>query len=515
MKLLRIGSAPKCDIILDSEYVSAIHAEITLLDNGEITIADKDSLNGTFIGNKQISPNQEVTIRRGTPIRCADVELSWNRIPKNEVLSGYKAIYNIGSSQRNDIVVNSQMVSRFHASLRIKGQIAYLHDNGSRNGTMVNDKKIPVGMDVKISCSDNIVCGDEDVTMLLRPFIPSKRPWLLGVGIASTVVLLALLLWGIWVLLFGTQHPADFRNSVVYIRAGYHYTVSLDDDPMGLNIQLRYPKEENGYFFEQATAFFIDKDGMMGTNRHVALPWEYRSKEEEENMHQLFEEYMAKELKVDIVHLDNIEDVRLAWKRLSSTKLGTLLLAGCKSVEELNARIARYRRAKIKIEGRMDYITVGFPGRHYTHSDEFQRCFVVAESGCIEKDVALLQLNDKKTPEKINTFLDINQIQSKDLIPMTDRLYTIGYPNGIDWGLATTTNSLEPNIREVKCCKQPGQYDFEVQESSIEGSSGSPIFNNNGQLVGILSKAYEGASTCAVKAKYLRELYEINTNTND
>ena len=76
MKLLRIGSAATCDIILDSEYVSALHAEITLLDNGEVTIADKGSLNGTFIGNKQIAPNQEVTIRRGTPIRCADGELS-------------------------------------------------------------------------------------------------------------------------------------------------------------------------------------------------------------------------------------------------------------------------------------------------------------------------------------------------------------------------------------------------------------------------------------------------------
>ena len=515
MKLLRIGSAPTCDIILNSEYVSAVHAEITLLDNGEITIADKDSLNGTFVGNKQLPSNQEITIRRGTPIRCADVELSWNRIPKNEVLSGYKAVYNIGSSQRNEIVVSSQLVSRFHASLRIKGHTAYIHDNGSKNGTFVNDTKVPAGQDVKIRRSDNIVCGDEDVTMLLRPFMPSMMSWLFGAGIAGVVIFCVLLGWGFWSLLSSSQNPADYRNSVVYVRAGYHYTISLDDDPMGLNIQLRYPQDENGYIFEQATAFFIDKDGMMGTNRHVALPWEYCSKEEEEVMHQLFEEYMARELKVDIVHLDNYEDVKLAWRRLTSTRLGTLLLAGCQSVPELNARIARYRRAKIKIEGRMDYITVGYPGRHYTHNDEFQRCYVVAESGSAEKDVALLQLNDKKTPESVTTFLDINQIQSKDLVPMADKLYTIGYPNGIDWGLATTENSLEPNIREVKCSKLPGQYDFEVQESSIAGSSGSPIFNASGRLVGVLSKSFAGASTCAVKAKYLRELYDNNTNTNE
>ena len=483
-----------------------------MLDNDEITITDKGSLNGTFIGNKRLSPNQEISIRRGTPIRCADIELSWNRIPKNDLLNGYKSVYNIGSSQRNDLVIDSTLVSRFHASLRIKGHSAYIHDNGSRNGTFVNGKRLKSGEDVKISRSDNIVCGDEDVTMLLRNYIPSKSLWTILGSIAGVTTLSIILGWCIWNWLIPTTKPAEFHDAVVYLRAGYHYTISLDDDPVGLNIQLRYPVDENKYIFEQATAFFIDKNGMMGTNRHVALPWEYRSKEDDDNMHQLFEEYMAKELKVDIVHLDNYNELKLAWKRLTDTKLGTLLLAGCESIEELNARITRYRRAKIKIEGCMDYITVGFPGRHYTHNDEFQRCYVVAESGSADKDVALLQLNDKKTPDNVKIVFDISNVYDKDLVPIADRLYTIGYPNGIEWGLATTANSLEPNIREVKCSKLPGQYDFEVQESSVAGSSGSPIFNLKGQLVGILSKAYMGASTCAVKAKYLRELYDQNTN---
>lgn len=508
MKLLRIGSSPVCDITLDSEYVSSVHAEMTLLDNGEIMIADKDSRNGTYVGNKRLPPNQEVTIRRGIPIRCADVELSWNRIPKNDILTSYTSVYNIGSSQRNEIVIDSMLVSRFHASLRIKGNKAYIHDNGSRNGTFVNGQKAESGKDIKISRSDNIVCGDEDVTMFIRDYIPSFSRWLWGVGIAGVTVALAFICWGLWNWIGNSPKPSDYHDAVVYVRAGYHYVLSLDDDPMGLNIQLRYPSDENEYFFEQATAFFIDSKGMLGTNRHVALPWEYRNKNDEENMHQLFEEYMARQLKVDIVHLDNYNDVKMAWKRLTSTKLGTVLLAGCDNIAELNARIARYRKAKIKIEGKMDYITVGYPGRHYTHNDEFQRCYVVAESGSIDKDVALLQLNDKKTPDNVKVILDINNIQKKELTPMADRLYTIGYPNGIDWGLATTAHSLEPNIREVKCSKHPGQYDFELQETSIAGSSGSPIFNSKGQLVGILSKVFVGASTCAVKAKFLKNLYD-------
>ena len=75
MKLIRIGSSSSCDIVLHSEFVSGHHAEMILLDNGEIILEDKNSTNGTFVGNKRISPNKEVTVRRGDYIRFADVEL--------------------------------------------------------------------------------------------------------------------------------------------------------------------------------------------------------------------------------------------------------------------------------------------------------------------------------------------------------------------------------------------------------------------------------------------------------
>ena len=52
MKILKIGSGSNCDIRLDSEYVSAYHAELLIMDNGELLLTDKDSKNGTFVKNK-------------------------------------------------------------------------------------------------------------------------------------------------------------------------------------------------------------------------------------------------------------------------------------------------------------------------------------------------------------------------------------------------------------------------------------------------------------------------------
>ena len=51
MKLIRIGSSQSCDIVLNSKYVSSLHAELTVLDDGKIILEDKNSRNGTTVGN--------------------------------------------------------------------------------------------------------------------------------------------------------------------------------------------------------------------------------------------------------------------------------------------------------------------------------------------------------------------------------------------------------------------------------------------------------------------------------
>ena len=151
MKLIRIGNSQSCDLKLDSEYVSALHAEMTILDDGQIILEDKNSRNGTTVGNKKIEPGKEVIVQRGDLITFADTPLVWARIPAVEKLTNYKSVFNIGSNYRNDIILNSQTVSRYHASVRIgKDGKMYIRDNGSRNGTMINGVKIAPNKDERI-----------------------------------------------------------------------------------------------------------------------------------------------------------------------------------------------------------------------------------------------------------------------------------------------------------------------------------------------------------------------------
>ena len=544
MKIIKIGSSQSCDLVLDSQYVSSLHAEMTILDDGQIILEDKNSKNGTTVGNKQLEPGKEVSVQRGDRISFADTPLVWAKVPVAEKLSAYKSVYNIGSNYRNEIILNSQTVSRYHASVRIghDGKV-YIHDNGSRNGTMVNGVKIAANKDFRIKKGDNIVCGTEDVTDQIAAVMPKTNKGLIY-GIAAGVGLLALIaiIFALWpkggttepvaVVSDSTSvvsstptnvSPEKYRNTVVYVGAQYHYIAEFEDNPI--------PDTWNGKIEDiaaqqpySATAFFLDRKGYMGTNRHVAVPWEYRSAEEDNRVREAVE-YRIELMRRTCMFMQTGDERLTTSNKGRDFTMPTMQAfaqtALFKAINdhirkypnwqgELNKIIDRLNRSRYNITGAIDYIMVGYAGRNYTHLDEFQRCDVVTDSKDKEIDVALLQLNDKKTPEEVELVFSPSDFYTERLVPLKDKLFTIGYPAGLTWALDKRAKSLEPSIKETKCSKEPSKYDFEFQEQSVGGSSGSPVFNEAGQLVGVLwgGTSIAGGYTKAVQSKYLKKMYD-------
>ena len=543
MKIIKIGSSQSCDIVLDSNYVSSLHAEMTILDDGQIILEDKNSKNGTMVGNKRIEPGKEVNVQRGDRITIADTPLVWAKVPVAEKLTNYKSVYNIGSNYRNEIILNSQTVSRFHASVRIgKDGKTYIHDNGSRNGTMVNGVKVAANKDVRIKKGDNIVCGTEDVTDQIAGVMPKTNMGLIY-GIAGAVGVLALIgiIFALWpkgeaepvaVANDSTYvapstpssvSPEKYRNTVVYVGAQYHYIAEFEDNPM--------PDTWNGKIEDiaaqqpySATAFFLDRKGYMGTNRHVAVPWEYRSAEEDNRIRESIE-YRIELMRRTCMFMQTGDERLTTSNKGRDFSMPTMQAfaqtALFKAINdhigkfanwqgELNKIIDRLSRSRYNITGAIDYIMVGYAGKNYTHLDEFQRCDVVADSKDKEIDVALLQLNDKKTPEDVELVFEPSNFNTERLVPLKDKLFTIGYPAGLSWALDKRAKSLEPSIKETKCSKEPSKYDFEFQEQSVGGSSGSPVFNEAGQLVGVLwgGTSIAGGYTKAVQSKFLKKIYD-------
>ena len=531
MKLIKIGSSQSCDIVLNSKYVSSLHAELTVLDDGKIILEDKNSRNGTTIGNKPVEPDTPVTVQRGDKVMFADEPLVWARIPMPERLSGYKRVYNIGSNFRNDVILNSPTVSRYHGSLRIKGNKAFIHDNGSKNGTLLNGVRVDPGKDVRVKKGDSIQCGSEDITDQIKPFIPNNVGKIAAIS-AACLAALALIAGGayaFWQSRGGGGVPSDpsaYQDAVVYLLAGFHTEVSFEDDA-GLGLVARF--DENGAswkgdesvekspIFIQATAFFIDREGRMVTNKHAAAPWdEYLAKAcdldttitWEEYMTQEFEKFWAKQLKVRQLQSSSNTEFNNAIRELASTPVGMKLLSDSRSQADLNAKLNRLLKSKVRIKGYLDYIAVGYPGRKYTAIAEFERCDTIAVANDSNVDLAVLQLNTKKTPEHIKYVFNLKNWNESTLVPQKDVLYTIGYPAGMMWGQDDKSDALAPSLYETKCSQVPTRYEFQIQNASIGGSSGSPVFNKKGQLVGVLYGTYDKVASKAIQVKFLKKLYD-------
>ena len=161
MKLLVIGNNSNCHIRFNSPFVSGYHAELLLLDNGEILLTDKGSRNGTYLNDQRLQPNKDIPVKRGDAIRFADQLLDWQNVPSLPMpdFTKIKEMRGIGTNFRNKHQLQGDKVSRFHATLTKKNDKKWYIQDHSKNGTTVNGKAIPSNLDIKLKKGDKILCA--------------------------------------------------------------------------------------------------------------------------------------------------------------------------------------------------------------------------------------------------------------------------------------------------------------------------------------------------------------------
>ncbi len=515
MRLLKVGRDSSCDIVLHSDKASALHAEITILNNGDILLEDKNSRNGTFIMNRPIKPGTQVSIKRGDAIRFGDVELLWDQVPRPEDLSRYKAVYGIGTSMRNDIQIAGNTASRYHATLKIdKNGKAFLQDH-SKNGSTINGERLNPGQTRQIKRSDSIVCGGVPVN--LAPFIPSN-PWKKIIGIAAAIVVLVVGGWAAWTYIpwNSTVSPVTtqaMENASACVYGGYYYEIDVKDDPfknvikswpdkwyigIGSNGKLQVNTSTEGLnpIGYTGTAFFISKDGEMGTNRHIAVPWEYRDAEDEENIRQ------------------QMEKARQATSGQLYELLAYSVMTGALSADDANAWLRRYQNSPLEIGGKHAFFGIGLTGSKVNNQIDLQQAQVIAESGDPKKDVALIRLNSRKTPDyivKMGAIYDIEKarVDERSLKPQDEELTITGYPMGeIVTNQTFDGKELRPTIHKASLSKTPDDNQIQIQAVGIGGQSGSPVIDKSHRLVGVLCSGFSGTEvTYCCNIKHLVELY--------
>lgn len=526
MKLLKIGRDASNDIVLHSDKASSLHAEITLMDSGDIVLEDKGSHNGTFIQNKPISPGVPVNIRRGDAIRFADVELIWSQVPQPEDNSAYKAIYGIGSHLNNDIQVSGDTVSRYHATIKVgKDNKVYIVDH-SKNGTTVDGQKIPSNTPIRIKKSSAIVCGRVPVNLQNAHIQwPANLGKTFFIAAASILVLIGIG-FGAYKMIntSGKASLKALQDATAQVRGQFYIDVTIDDDPFvghingwpdkwefGLdagtgNLALRTLNESRNIvpIPYSGTAFFISEKGELGTNRHIACPWDdsYITPQQKDIINQTLEIILTNE---------QSKLYQLLLQILQSQITNTAELIDAK------ARLTRLAKAKYTISGRFEFLGVALAGTNVSSIADIHACQVIAESKDERKDVALLRLNSKKTPSEIisNGFYDIEnaRLDETSLRPQEDELTIIGYPEEKGTGIKLVSDGKEilPVVHRSYISKSPDDDMFQLQSNVVGGQSGSPIIDKDHRLVGVVWGAIRTTDVAyGCNIKHLKELYDRN-----
>lgn len=492
MKLIIIGSAPDVHVRYDSPYVSGYHAELLLLDNGDILLTDKASKNGTFVNDTRISPDKEVSVKRGDSIRFADVALDWNTIPIQQNLQGVKEIRGIGTNFRNKYLLQGDKVSRFHATLKLKKDGKWYIQDHSKNGTTVNGVQVANNQEIQLKRNDKIVCAGVDVP---NPY-GKHRPdgswrWILrGIGIAAII---GAVIIGVIRLKECRRVPADpvmtdvelysrYKNSIVLMHGYYYFKITAGNLDLA---RQGYPTEvvitpdgklksvnknrENMYSYT-GTGFFVSKDGKIITNLHIARPW-------------LFDE--------------NASRISDAYKQM--------LAQEASEHPYLNAFVSQ-----IKVEGVSEHL--GFiPNGEYFTDENITTCRELAVSDDKNADVALLQSNKRKLPDADTTsYIDLdNAVIADSGIKVGEHIYTMGFPLGLKAQDLSSSNGIQLLARGGNITQESTEYSFGFDAASYGGASGSPIFNDRGQLVGILNAGFNQSQgfNYGIKAVYATELF--------
>ena len=487
MILITVGRNPNNKICLNHQSVSGFHAEVKVRDDASISIIDKSSTNGTFVKGQKIKTETEVAVNRGEKISFAGVaDLDWNKVPVIVPPSVGWKIYSFGTDLNNRIQIFDPLnqISRFHATLKINTQGKYFINDHSSNGTWVNGTRIPSNQDYPLKRKDKILFSNSIPLDWAKVAEPQTIKPIYYLAPIAAVLIVALLIFGYkkGLLPGGKMSPeqiaARYEKAVVCVAHNYQIVAELYDDDgneydgneIVLKIKdgkLLYVKkgdeEAANYIHEgYGTAFFIDKNGTMLTNRHITIPWE--------------------------------EEI--------------------KKFEFLN------KDSKIKrVYGETVFIGIAFNNTDLSKLSDFMECSIL--SGMTDdsnKDVGLLRTKDRKLPGSTTSFIDINNaVTDANELKVGQFVYLMGYPMGVQmFGMTSsgTTNSIQVRLtnQQGTITQAPDKYKFGHNAASFGGASGSPILNDKGQLIGIhnagLSQKVTQGFNWGILAKHGKELYD-------
>ncbi len=322
-----------------------------------------------------------------------------------------------------------------------------------------------------------------------------------------------------------------YSKSVVMIKNEYVYVAKLRNSK---NTELYFTDVEAGEFKNMevgsmekvptktsyGTGFIISKDGKIATNRHVAAP-------AIDNAQQLLDvlktRYEAKrpaymdtltlcgqrirELQ-DLAdrHGDNLDEAtrQRIRERIAYWEQKRRIANEVLSIMDFNPKNA-------SIEAKIINLGIVYENTHITEKTDYEEC-VLLQVAKDKADLAVIQLTDKSLPESVKNIFEVPENDGKKeegyKLKLNTDLYMIGYNYASVIG-DSDGEGLTAQLTQGKLSQKPKKFKFLHSIPTLSGSSGSPVLDENGTLVGVNFAGIGSQSfNYAVPVKNLRKLLD-------
>ena len=470
MKIIKIGRSNTNNCVFSNSTVSSIHAELILDDTGEKWILkDLNSTNGTFVNGKKIMGNVPVTandvIRFGSETTSlTEIVSKGNKTKIKTVLPGINR-KTIGKNISCDIKFTQDDVSREHAVIyKTETGAIVIEDRGSTNGTYVNGIKIT---------SKELLPGDKvtitrnyplDWESIYRVNEIKPQPKIRWDKVAAVFVICIFLIgggiFGYNIIKEAKELPPEeiyamYKKSVVFIYNQYTFKVTVGNYDLN-DIVSSFP---NNYYIDgkgelqagvagsSGTGFFVSSDGRIATNKHV----------------------------VSLMGYEN------AIANYIKSTLSNLLVDkyGSQAFPVVNAMDVQYVQS----------ISIAMNDAHLGSEKDLLPCTILKVSDNNNLDVAVIQLNTKETPTSVTQLIDLNNLTDDKHLSMGKKLYTIGFPKGLEWAL--TQQGIQATNESGTVNQTVNEFLYGHNINVTHGASGSPVFDTKGRFAGIIVSGQE------------------------
>jgi serine protease Do len=310
-----------------------------------------------------------------------------------------------------------------------------------------------------------------------------------------------------------TEIYEKYKDAVVLVKHTYALQISIKgSEPFQIQVEDSSLEEKT----ISGTGFFVSEDGKIVTNHHVAEPWKYF--EDKNTDFSELKDHIAAVLPDSIDKKDYKTYLESHWNEYydnegeedysedevpAATTTAAVANVDSSSVNnEVNDLISDNKSEEKAVTSQIIYTkledieivpkTVEISVALHGSKDDWLQCKVLKIADGDEVDVAILQLTSETLPASVSDIVDLdNAVKDDSSIKPGTNAILIGYPMGLQ--LANTRKGIKVQVYEGQINKESDGVSVQYNVTSTHGASGSPVFNECGQLIAVNYAGYDEA----------------------